>query len=106
MITILRAVQLGLVATGEPALTMLGTVALTATWFVSTPFNLRFLTTQREREQAGPAEARDSALGLAHLHKILLVGRGGSSEDERVKTPWGVGADVELGRVEVELRKD
>jgi hypothetical protein len=106
LITALRALQLGLAATGSPALTLLGLVALGATWFVSTPFSLRFFAAQHAREHAGAGGARDSAPGLAHLHKILLLGSDGSAELPRAQSPWGVGADVEVGRVEVELCKD
>jgi hypothetical protein len=103
VITVFRAVQLGLSATGDPGLTMLGTVALAPTWFVSTAFNLRFLASQQKREQGS---TRDSARGLVQLHKVLITGREGSAKPERVPTPWGMGGDVEVGRVEVELLKD
>jgi hypothetical protein len=100
----MRAVQLGLASRGDPALTMLSVVALAPTWFVSTAFNLRFLAAQREqeREHTGPEGPGNS---VVNLHEIILTGREGL-EAKRTHTPWGMSADVELGRVEVELGKD
>jgi hypothetical protein len=97
----MRAVQLGLALPGDPALTMLSVVALAPTWFVSTAFNLRFLAAQRERERehTGPGDS------VVNLHEVILAGREGL-EAKRAHTLWGMGADVELGRVEVELHKD
>jgi hypothetical protein len=101
--TVFRALQLALTASGDPALTILGAVALAPTWFVSTAFNLRLFAAQWERDQGG---TRDGRLALSSLRKVLLTGRMESVDVERAQTPWGTGVEIELGRVEVELRKD
>jgi hypothetical protein len=103
LITLIRASQLGLSVTGDPALTLLGFNLLPITCSVSTAFNLRFLARLR-----GAASENDSSASSSPVHpnlsrmnpfKVQVFG------EEQTRTRWA-GESIELGRIEVELRKD
>jgi hypothetical protein len=103
-----RALQLALASTHNAELTTLGVLSLALACVLSTIFNQRFLFAAHVGAGAAVAPGFGAARRAQRppaLGKVTLL-PGSVSDDPRSTPTWVAGEGIELGRVEIELRKD